>query len=66
MRPIRVLHLLSRFNFGGIERQLIERLRRHPPLADAHEALYRRALGLAASDRRTNVAAPRAASLADS
>src|SRR5256885_15883452 len=31
MRPIRVLHLLSRFNFGGTERQLIERLRRHPP-----------------------------------
>src|SRR6266404_2160011 len=31
MRPIRVLHLLSRFNYGGTERQLIERLRRHPP-----------------------------------
>jgi L-malate glycosyltransferase len=31
MRPIRVLHLLSRFNYGGIERQLVERLRRHPP-----------------------------------
>jgi len=29
MRPIPVLHLLSRFNFGGTERQLIERLRRH-------------------------------------
>jgi len=25
-----VLHLLSRFNFGGTERQLVERLRRHP------------------------------------
>ena len=31
MRSIRVLHLLSRFNYGGTERQLIERLRRHPP-----------------------------------
>src|SRR2546423_13883029 len=31
MRSIRVLHLLSRFNYGGIERQLVERLRRHPP-----------------------------------
>jgi glycosyltransferase involved in cell wall biosynthesis len=26
----KVLHLLSRFDFGGIERQLVERLRRHP------------------------------------
>jgi hypothetical protein len=25
-----VLHLVSRFNFGGTERQLVERLRRHP------------------------------------
>src|SRR5256885_10491601 len=31
MRAIRVLHLLSRVNYGGTERQLIERLRRHPP-----------------------------------
>ena len=31
MRRIPVLHLISRFNFGGTERQLIERLRRHPP-----------------------------------
>ena len=27
----RVLHLLSRFDIGGSERQLVERLRRHPP-----------------------------------
>ena len=26
----KVLHLLSRFDFGGTERQLVERLRRHP------------------------------------
>jgi len=26
----RVLHLLSRFDIGGTERQLVERLRRHP------------------------------------
>jgi glycosyltransferase involved in cell wall biosynthesis len=31
MARIRVLHLLSRFNYGGTERQLVERLRRHPP-----------------------------------
>jgi L-malate glycosyltransferase len=31
MPRVRVLHLLSRFNIGGTERQLIERLRRHPP-----------------------------------
>src|SRR4051812_29707417 len=26
----KVLHLLSRFDIGGTERQLVERLRRHP------------------------------------